>query len=140
MKKILIVDNERHIRTLLKQSFYQLARQGVKVLAAEDGKEALKMLDLERPDLIFLDLMMPGINGFDVCRLIKSDASVRNTHIIILTARSQSVDKLMGSIVGADEYMVKPFDPEIVASRARQILKVPHEVNPNIAGTIAIPA
>jgi two-component system alkaline phosphatase synthesis response regulator PhoP len=143
MKKILIVDNERHIRTLLKQSFYQLARQGVKILTAENGKEALKMLDMEHPDLIFLDLMMPGINGFDVCRLIKSDASVRNTHIIILTARSQSVDKLMGSIVGADEYMVKPFDPEIVANRARQILKVPYEmneVNPNIAGTVAAPA
>src|SRR5437868_5994282 len=98
MKKILIVDNERHIRTLLKQSFYQLAKQDVKVLTAEDGKQALMMLDSERPDLIFLDLMMPGINGFDVCRLIKSDPTARHTHIIILTARSQSVDKLMGNI------------------------------------------
>src|SRR6185369_16949146 len=108
-----------------KQSLYQLAKHGVKLLTAENGQEALKMLDMEHPDLIFLDLMMPGINGFDVCRLIKSDPAVRNTHIVILTARSQSVDKLMGSIVGADEYMVKPFDPELVANRARQILKMP---------------
>jgi two-component system alkaline phosphatase synthesis response regulator PhoP len=124
LKKILIVDNERHIRTLLKQSLYQLAKQGVKLLTAENGQEALKLLDAEHPDLIFLDLMMPGLNGFDVCRLIKSDVQLRSTYIIILTARSQSVDKLMGNIVGADEYIVKPFDPEMIAQRATQILKI----------------
>jgi two-component system alkaline phosphatase synthesis response regulator PhoP len=124
LKKILIVDNERHIRTLLKQSLYQLAKQGTKLLTAENGQEALKLLDAEHPDLIFLDLMMPGLNGFDVCRLIKSDVQLRSTYIIILTARSQSVDKLMGNIVGADEYIVKPFDPEMIAQRAAEILKI----------------
>jgi two-component system, OmpR family, alkaline phosphatase synthesis response regulator PhoP len=124
-KKILIVDNERHIRTLLKQSLYQLSKRGVKLITAENGQDALKMLDVERPDLLFLDLMMPGMNGFDVCRLIKSDPRSRNTYIVILTARSQSVDKAMGNIVGADEYIVKPFDPEMIAKRAMQILQIP---------------
>jgi two-component system, OmpR family, alkaline phosphatase synthesis response regulator PhoP len=127
-KKILIVDNERHIRTLLKQSLYQVQKQGVKLITAEDGQQALKMIDAEHPDLVFLDLMMPGLNGFDVCRLIKSDHRVRNTYVIILTARSQSVDKAMGNIVGADEYIVKPFDPDMVARRAQQILKLPELV------------
>ena|SRR5258706_15572344 len=128
IKKILIVDNERHIRTLLKQSLYQLEKKGVKLLTAETGQDSLKLLDAEHPDLIFLDLMMPGLNGFDVCRLIKSDVHLRNTYIIILTARSQSVDKLMGNIVGADEYIVKPFDPEMIARRAQQILKIAEPV------------
>ena len=128
IKKILIVDNERHIRTLLKQSLYQLEKRGVKLLTAETGQDSLKLLDAERPDLVFLDLMMPGLNGFDVCRLIKSDVHLRNIYIVILTARSQSVDKLMGNIVGADEYIVKPFDPEMIARRAQQILKIAEPV------------
>ncbi len=128
IKKILIVDNERHIRTLLKQSLYQLEKKGVKLLTAETGQDSLRLLDAEHPDLIFLDLMMPGLNGFDVCRLIKSDVHLRNTYIVILTARSQSVDKLMGNIVGADEYIVKPFDPEMIARRAQQILKIAEPV------------
>ena len=123
-KKILIVDNERHIRSLLKQALRKLAEAGVELLTAENGVEALKIIDTACPDLIFLDLMMPGIHGFDVCRLIKSDARTRNTYIVILTARSQSVDKQMGNISGADEYILKPFDPGHIAERSQQILQI----------------
>src|SRR5260221_228026 len=87
VKKILIVDNEVHIRVLLTQALYSLAKEGVKVLAAENGVEAIMKIDQERPDLIFLDLMMPGLNGFDVCRLIKSDYQLKDSYIIIMTAR-----------------------------------------------------
>jgi two-component system alkaline phosphatase synthesis response regulator PhoP len=121
-KKILIVDNEPHIRLLLAQALHSLGKEGVLILTAENGVEALKLLDVEHPDLVFLDLMMPGLHGFDVCRLIKSDYRLKHTYIVILTARSQSVDKQMGSISGADEYMVKPFNPLTIAERARQIL------------------
>jgi two-component system, OmpR family, alkaline phosphatase synthesis response regulator PhoP len=127
VKKILIVDNERHIRTLLRQSLYQLAKEGVQIFMAENGVEALKIIDAEHPDLVFLDLMMPGLHGFDVCRLIKSDPKGKNTHVIILTARSQSVDKQMGNISGGDEYIVKPFDPAYIAMRAREVLQIQAE-------------
>ncbi|MEP7286126.1 MAG: response regulator [Chloroflexota bacterium] len=121
-KKILIVDNERHIRILLTQALHKLEKVGVQIFAAENGLEALRLIDIEHPDLIFLDLMMPGLHGFDVCRLIKSDPTMKHSHIIILTARSQSVDKQMGSISGADEYLVKPFDPMKILEHAGTIL------------------
>ena len=121
-KKILIVDNEVHIRILLAQALYSLAKEGVQLLLAENGVEALNLLDREQPDLVYLDLMMRGLYSFDICRLIKSDYKLKNTYIVILSAHSQSVDKQMGSISGADEYIVKPFKPLIVAERARQIL------------------
>jgi len=124
-KKILIVDNERHIRILMIQALRKLHEAGVSLSSAEDGFEALKLIDAEHPDLIFLDLMMPGLHGFDTCRLIKSDPANRNTHVIIVTARTQSVDRQMGSVSGADEYIVKPFDPMYIAERARQILQIP---------------
>ncbi len=123
-KKILVVDNERHIRTLLKQALRKLAEAGVVLITAESGVEALRMIDSERPDLIFLDLMMPGLHGFDVCRLIKADPHTRHIYVAILTARGQFVDKQMGSLCGADEYITKPFDPEAVAARSREILRI----------------
>src|ERR1700681_3267646 len=104
IKKVLIVDNEVHIRVLLSQALYGLAKEGVRILAAENGQEALNLIDLEHPDLVFLDLMMPGLHGFDVSRLIKSDYRTKNTYVIILTARNQSLDRQMGNISGADEY------------------------------------
>jgi len=123
-KKILIVDDERHIRTLLKQSLRKLTDAGVILLIAENGADAMRFIERERPALIFLDLMMPGLHGFDVCLLAKSDPRFNNPYIIILSARSQSLDKQMSSISGADEYIIKPFDPEYVATRATEILKI----------------
>jgi DNA-binding response OmpR family regulator len=124
VKKILIADDERHIRTLLKQSLRKLTEAGVVLLIAENGAEAMRFIERERPALIFLDLMMPGLHGFDVCLLAKSDPRYNDPYIIILSARSQALDKQMGSISGADEYITKPFDPEYVAARAVEVLKI----------------
>jgi two-component system, OmpR family, alkaline phosphatase synthesis response regulator PhoP len=129
-KKILIVDNERPIRILLTQALDKLTRHGVELFAAENGVEALKLIDTVKPDLVFLDLMMPGLHGFDVCRLIKSHPDTAKAYIIILTARSQSVDKQMGTISGADEYMVKPFDPTSLADKAAGILGIARPAPP----------
>jgi DNA-binding response OmpR family regulator len=126
-KKILIVDNERHIRMLMTQALRKLQSSGVEIFSAESGFDALKLIDAEHPDLIFLDLMMPGLHGFDTCRLIKSDPATRNTYVIIVTARTQSVDRQMGSISGADEFIVKPFDPMYIAERAAQVLHIPQQ-------------
>ena len=133
-KKILIVDDERHIRTLLKQSLRKLTDAGAVLLFAENGVEAMRFIERERPALIFLDLMMPGLHGFDVCLLAKSEPRYNNPHIIILSARSQSLDKQMGSISGADEYITKPFDPEFVAARATEILRI------DLTATAEVPA
>jgi len=122
VKKILIVDNEAHIRILLTQALHGLLKEGVRLFTAENGDEALKSIDREHPDLVFLDLMMPGLHGFDVSRLIKSGQHTKNTYVIILTARNQSLDRQMGNISGADEYVVKPFDPLLIAQKARSIL------------------
>jgi len=130
-KKILIVDNERPIRILLSQALDKLKKLGVEIFLAENGVEALKLIDVQKPDLIFLDLMMPGLHGFDVARLIKSHPDTAQSYIIILTARNQSVDKQMGRISGADEYMVKPFDPISLADKAAGILGI---LKPNTEG------
>ena len=122
--KILIVDDQRHIRTLLKQSLRKLADSGVTILVAENGVEAMRFIDHEHPALIFLDLMMPDLHGFDVCLLAKSEARYNNPYIIVLSARSQTLDKQMASISGADEYITKPFDPETIAARAAAILHI----------------
>lgn len=123
-KKIVIVDNELHIRMLMTQALRKLEKAGVRIFTAENGDQALEIIDREQPDLIFLDLMMPGLHGFDVCRLIKSYYLTREAHIVIVSARSQMIDKQMGSISGADGYIVKPFDPEMIARRAQEILKL----------------
>ena len=134
--KILIVVDERHIRTLLKQSLRKLTESGVTLLIAENGTDAMRFIERERITLIFLDLMMPGLHGFDVCLLAKSEPRYNNPYIIILSARSQALDKQMGSISGADEYITKPFDPEYVAARAAQILKI--ELRPAVEQPIEI--
>jgi two-component system, OmpR family, alkaline phosphatase synthesis response regulator PhoP len=132
VKKILIVDNEAHIRILLSQALQSLVKEGVKLFTAENGQEALKLIDLEHPDLVFLDLMMPGLHGFDLTLLIKSSQRTKNIYIIILTARSQSLDRQMGDLSGADEYVVKPFDPLMIAQKARAILGLTAPVLSNV--------
>ncbi|MBN1956044.1 MAG: response regulator [Anaerolineae bacterium] len=121
-KKILIVDDEPFIRLLLKQTLEELEDRGVQILEAQDGQEALDVALSERPDLIFLDVMMPHINGFDVCRQVKETCS--EIHVILLTARGQSIDEDQGQQVQADQYMTKPFDPDDVIDQAIAILRI----------------
>ena len=121
-QKILIVDDEAHIRMLIEQTLEELEDDGVKFLIAENGEEALELITKEKPQLVFLDVMMPKMNGMEVCRRVKKELALPGIYIILLTAKGQEVDRLKGQEVGADVYMTKPFDPEAILNKAREVL------------------
>lgn len=121
-KKILIVDDEPHIRLLLEQTLEDLEDEGVELLTAENGEEALEAIKTERPDLVFLDVMMPKMNGFDVCNAVKNELRIDGIYIIMLTAKGQEFDKQKGQQVGVDLYMTKPFDPDEVVEKSLEVL------------------
>ena len=120
--KILIVDDEPHLRTLIQQSLEELEDEGVDILTATNGEEALETILEEKPDLVFLDVMMPRKNGFDVCHAVKHEMGFGHIHIILLTAKGQEFDRQRGQEVGADLYMTKPFDPDALVAKARAVL------------------
>jgi two-component system alkaline phosphatase synthesis response regulator PhoP len=120
--KILIVDDEPHIRLLLEQNLEDLEGEGVEILTAADGQQGLDSIKAEQPDLVFLDVMMPRINGFDVCQIVKQELKMDNTYIVLLTAKGQEYDRQHGEAVGADQYLTKPFDPDALLALAKQIL------------------
>jgi two-component system, OmpR family, alkaline phosphatase synthesis response regulator PhoP len=122
MPKVLIVDDEAFIRLLLEQTLEDLEEEGVALLTAANGEEALQVVQAEEPDLVFLDVMMPRINGFDVCRTIKQEWRKDDTFIVLLTAKGQEYDRQQGESAGADEYITKPFDPDAVLRLAREVL------------------
>ncbi|MBW4679459.1 MAG: response regulator [Microcoleus vaginatus WJT46-NPBG5] len=121
-KKILIVDDEPHIRILLEQTLEELEDQGVELLTATNGEEALEIIQSEKPELVFLDVMMPKMNGFEVCDAVKNKLEMQNIYIIMLTAKGQEFDKQKGKEVGSDLYMTKPFDPDEVLEKSKTIL------------------
>lgn len=104
-KKILIVDDEPHIRLLLSQTLEEIEDQGVELLTAINGEEALKTIQSEQPQLVFLDVMMPKMNGFDVCNKVKHELGLKDVYIVMLTAKGQEFDKHRGREVGADMYI-----------------------------------
>lgn len=116
-KKVLVVDDDAKTVELVK---LYLERDGYKVLVAYDGVEALRLARENHPDLIVLDIMLPGINGLEVCRTLRSET---NVPIIMLTARTTENDKLTGLDIGADDYVTKPFSPKELAARVRVILR-----------------
>jgi two-component system, OmpR family, alkaline phosphatase synthesis response regulator PhoP len=121
-KKLLIVDDEPHIRLLLEQTLEDLEDQGVELLTADNGEDALETITTERPNLVFLDVMMPKMNGFDVCHKVKNELKMTDVYIIMLTAKGQEFDRQKGNDVGADIYMTKPFDPDEVLEKSMEIL------------------
>jgi DNA-binding response OmpR family regulator len=121
-QKILIVDDEAHIRMLIEQTLEELEDDGVKFLIAENGEEALALIIKEQPQLVFLDVMMPKMNGMEVCRRVKKELALPGVYIVLLTAKGQEVDRMKGQEVGADVYMTKPFDPEAILNKAREVL------------------
>ncbi|OLP18216.1 two-component system response regulator [Leptolyngbya sp. 'hensonii'] len=121
-KKILIVDDEPHIRLLIEQTLEDLEDEGVELLTASNGEEALETIKAERPQLVFLDVMMPKMNGFDVCNAVKNEFGIKDTYIIMLTAKGQEFDRQRGSNVGADLYMTKPFDPDEIIEKSQEVL------------------
>lgn len=124
-QKLLIVDDEAHIRMLLEQTLEELEDEGVDFLTAENGEQALEIIKVETPQLVFLDVMMPKMNGMEVCRKVKKELALDKVFIVLLTAKGQELDRLKGQEVGADLYMTKPFDPEVILKKAREVLSLP---------------
>jgi len=120
--KILIVDDEPHIRHLLGRILEDLEDEGVELLTANDGAEALETIKAERPKLVFLDVMMPKLNGFDVCRAVKYELGLEDCYIVLLTSKGQEFDRQKGQEVGADTYVTKPFGPDELLEKAKEVL------------------
>lgn len=123
-QKILIVDDEDHLRMLIEQTLEELEDEGVELLTATNGEEALQLIIDEKPNLVFLDVMMPKMNGIEVCRKVKQELKINDVFIIILTAKGQELDKQKGKDVEADIYMTKPFDPDDLLDKAREVLQL----------------
>jgi phosphate regulon transcriptional regulator PhoB len=120
MKKILVVDDEKDIVELLS---YNLKKEGFSVIGAFDGESALKQVKNHRPDLIILDLMLPGMNGLDVCRNLRRNPETAGIPMIMLTARGEETDKIIGLEIGADDYVTKPFSVKELIARVRSLLR-----------------
>ena len=116
-KKILVVDDEKRIVEIVKA---YLEKDGFKVITAYDGRSALEQYRRSGPDLLVLDLMLPEISGWDVCRKIRQQSDVP---VIMLTARDDTTDKIVGLELGADDYVTKPFDPKELVSRVKAVLR-----------------
>jgi len=124
-RKVLIVDDEVNILILMEQALEKLEEEHkVTLLKAKNGLEALKIIKKENPDLIFLDVMMPEMNGLEVCKIVKQDLQMHKTYIIMLTAKGQELDKQTGLAVGADCYMTKPFRPKEVLAKSTEVLNL----------------
>jgi two-component system, OmpR family, alkaline phosphatase synthesis response regulator PhoP len=121
-KRILIVDDEPHLRSLIHQTLEELEDEGVELLTAENGEDALATIQSLEPELVFLDVMMPKLSGFDVCERAKRTLGLTGVCIILLTAKGQEFDRQRGLDVGADLYMTKPFDPDALLMKAREVL------------------
>jgi DNA-binding response OmpR family regulator len=121
-RTILIVDDEPHLRTLIQQTLEELEDEGVELLTAANGEEALATIEASRPALVFLDVMMPKLSGFDVCARAKQELGLHDVYIVLLTAKGQELDRQRGQEVGADLYMTKPFDPDALLEKARAVL------------------
>jgi phosphate regulon transcriptional regulator PhoB len=119
-QKILAVDDEQDIIELLS---YNLSRDGFEVTTATDGEEALKKVRAKSFDLVILDLMMPGIQGMELCRILKNDPKTKDLPIIMLTAKTDEVDRILGLEIGADDYLTKPFSPRELIARIKAVLR-----------------
>lgn len=124
MRKILIVDDDPNIRLLLKQTLEELEEIGIKLLTAENGETALDIIITEMPELVFLDVMMPKMNGFDVCNAVKIKLLLKDVFVVLLTVKGQKIDKQRGVDVGADKYMTKPFSPDEIITVAKEVLGI----------------
>jgi len=119
-ERILVVDDEEDILELLK---YNLNREGYKVVSASSGEKCLQKAASEKPDLIVLDLMLPGIDGLEVTKILKNDSNTLHIPIIMLTAKGEEADIVAGLELGADDYVTKPFSPRILIARVRAVIR-----------------
>ena len=119
-ERILIIEDDKHISKLIK---YNLEKAGFECLTAPSGEEAFKMMDRWSADLILLDVMLPGMDGLEVCRHIKQDEKFKNIPVVMLTAKGEEVDRVVGFELGADDYIVKPFSPRELILRIKAVLR-----------------
>jgi two-component system, OmpR family, alkaline phosphatase synthesis response regulator PhoP len=124
MPTVLIADDEQHIRLLIEQTLEELEDAGVELQTASDGETALDIVRNQRPGLVFLDVMMPKLNGFEVCHAIKADPALAGTTVVMLTGKGQAYDREEGLASGADRYLTKPFDPDELLDLARAALGI----------------
>jgi phosphate regulon transcriptional regulator PhoB len=118
--KILVVEDEPDIRKLV---HYNLAQERYKVLEAEDGEQALKIIQRDKPNLVILDLMLPGLSGIEICKLLREKPDTAKLPILMLTAKAGEADRVVGLEMGADDYLAKPFSPRELVARVRAILR-----------------
>jgi DNA-binding response OmpR family regulator len=121
-QKILIVDDEPNIVIPLQ---FLMEQNGYRALVAQSGEEALEMISKEKPDLVLLDIMLPGVDGFEVCEIIRLNPEWRNTRVIFLTAKGRDVDIAKGMVLGADEYITKPFSNQQIIESVKKLLEKP---------------
>ena len=124
MATILIADDEPGMRTLIKQTLEPLADEGVVIQEASDGKQALEGIKIEKPDLILLDIMMPKMDGYDVCNTVKNELGMNDIYVLMLTANGQAFDKQRCTDAGVDYYITKPFNLDVFLEKVVNILKI----------------
>jgi two-component system alkaline phosphatase synthesis response regulator PhoP len=120
LKRLLVVDDEPDLREAI---MFDLELSGFEVLSAKDGMEGLKLAREQKPDLLILDLLLPRMDGYRVCRMLKVDKKTEKIPVIMLTAKATREDERLGKESGADLYMTKPFDPEILLENVNALLK-----------------
>ena len=121
---VLIADDEAHIRLLIEQALEDLEEQGIEILMAEQGLQALEMIREERPRLVFLDIMMPRMDGIELCKRLKNDEKTSHIPVILLTARASTEDKVGGLETGADDYVIKPFEAKELQVRVHNLIEI----------------
>jgi two-component system, OmpR family, alkaline phosphatase synthesis response regulator PhoP len=119
-QKILVVEDEPDIRKLVN---YNLAQERFRVLEAEDGEQGLRMVQREKPDLIILDLMLPGLSGMELCKILRERHETEKLPVLMLTAKAGEADRIVGLEMGADDYLAKPFSPRELVARVRAVLR-----------------
>jgi two-component system phosphate regulon response regulator PhoB len=119
-ESILVIEDEEDIAELIR---YNLEREGYRVVHAESGERGLEIVRRQRPDLVLLDLMLPGIDGLEVCKRVRADVAGGQTPIIMVTARGEEADVVTGLELGAEDYLTKPFSPRVLVARVRAVLR-----------------
>lgn len=119
-ESILVIEDEEDIAELIR---YNLEREGYRVVHAESGERGLEIVRRQRPDLVLLDLMLPGIDGLEVCKRVRADVAGAQTPIIMVTARGEEADVVTGLELGAEDYLTKPFSPRVLVARVRAVLR-----------------
>src|SRR6056297_3029931 len=126
-KNILVIEDEEDIRELVR---YNLEREKFKISEAESGEKGLKKAEKDKPDLILLDLMLPGKDGMQICRELKQSDQTRNIPVVMMTARGEESDIVAGLELGAEDYVVKPFSPKVLVARVKAVLRRNTEAPP----------